>query len=1073
MKELSCYSLLLCILIFLYSSVLQSQNRNKTGVSYISQLVEQDSLTKAEIILNKQLLKFKTEHQNDSLVNYIILVGSLKLANNNSEKAFAEAEKLVKYIKKSDDALNSMRALLEFSTLYYTARNFKKNYEINEEAASFAKTIKNLPPKYSSQIEYNLGTSAISLENLQLGKEHLYKSKKILESNPNIEAEQFYLTYNSIGRIKASVLELDSSNYYYNKSLKALEQMESSPMNQLYRAAIVKQNIGLNLNNSGQIEEGIKAMEDAIIDFKKYSNVAEDESKRNRAIRFRLATIDNLAGFYSNLGDVSKSIELMTYSYNEKRKTLPEDDPNVIISSLILGHANLLGKNLIEAGEFIDKALKHIEKVSYYKGYALMVRASIYDQLGEIENAKKTYEASEALFREQSGNQYPIEFMDALLEMSTFYAKNGWEEKGRALATESYMHTQGPTFENELTKFYHTQNMALVNYSIKDYQAAKSYSDEALAITLNRTSKLDSIQNDMRKPTVLYVNAKSRYQLQKTKDVKFLESLLSQIENGIRILEQRKSIVSTSDDLSKLLAENKDLFDFAKQLRLDLYEKTKDKKYLEDLMAIHESGLYNRIRSRLNLKSNIAFMGVPNEITKREKLLKNNISKSLNTSDDMLAYFKANSSWSHFLDTLKQDYPKYYKMRYATIEEPLNNLQNNIPKNTTLVRYLYIENTLYAFVADKQETNLFKLNSENIDQNIADLSENNLEFSKTAILLSKLYKQLWLPFETTIKSERIIIIPDGALFNLSFETLTPTKIKTFKDLSTSSLLSKYIISYNYSLLLLNKKNESTSFEKKFVAFAPEFNDGMKSIYKKTISDSLTMDHTYLSLLPQPFSINLAKKYADEFKGESFVNDNASKISFTNNAKNHKIIYIGTHAESNNLSPELSRLVFAKSLDSITSEDNSLYSYEIYDTDLASNLAILTACETGKPSYQSGEGMISLAHAFNYAGSESILTSLWKIDEQSSAKIIESFYKYLKKGWTKDKALQQAKLDYIATAEGRTAHPQYWAGLILIGDTAPIQLNSTLNLVYWILAAVVILLITYIIRKKRKSNKLSS
>ena len=64
--------------------------------------------------------------------------------------------------------------------------------------------------------------------------------------------------------------------------------------------------------------------------------------------------------------------------------------------------------------------------------------------------------------------------------------------------------------------------------------------------------------------------------------------------------------------------------------------------------------------------------------------------------------------------------------------------------------------------------------------------------------------------------------------------------------------------------------------------------------------------------------------------------------------------------------------------------------------MSSNLAILTACETGKPTYQAGEGMISLAHAFNYAGSESILTSLWKIDEQSSAVIIESFYKYLKK-----------------------------------------------------------------------------
>src|SRR5690606_15430184 len=246
---------------------------------------------------------------------------------------------------------------------------------------------------------------------------------------------------------------------------------------------------------------------------------------------------------------------------------------------------------------------------------------------------------------------------------------------------------------------------------------------------------------------------------------------------------------------------------------------------------------------------------------------------------------------------------------------------------------------LYAFVADKNETHIFKLNSEGIEDAIADLSENNLEFTKTATLLSKLYAQIWLPFETKVTKEHVIIVPDAVLFNLSFESLTPSKIIKPKDLATKSLLSKHIISYNYSLLLLNKNQESSSFEKNFVAFAPEFNDAMKRSYKKTISDSLTLDHSYLTLLPQPFSISLAKKYSKEFNGKFFVNDMASKRSFTEHAKNHKIIYIGTHAESNNLSPELSRLVFAKSLDSLNSEDNSLYSYEIYDIDLESNLAI--------------------------------------------------------------------------------------------------------------------------------------
>ncbi|MEM6515107.1 MAG: CHAT domain-containing protein, partial [Bacteroidota bacterium] len=283
-------------------------------------------------------------------------------------------------------------------------------------------------------------------------------------------------------------------------------------------------------------------------------------------------------------------------------------------------------------------------------------------------------------------------------------------------------------------------------------------------------------------------------------------------------------------------------------------------------------------------------------------------------------------------------------------------------------------------------------------------------------------------------------------------------------------LKKHIISYNYSLYLLDENRKTFNYNKDFIAFAPEFNNEMKKEYQLAISDSINQDRTYLKLLPQPFIKTLAKEYSQIFNGDSFLNENASKQVFTQNAKEHKIIHIGTHAESNNSKPELSRLIFAKNLnDSIVSEDNSLYTYEIYNQNLSSNLAVLTACETGKPSYQPGEGMISLAHAFNYAGSESILTSLWQIDEQSSAKILDNFYSYLKSGLPKDEALRKSKLDYIANAQGRTVAPQYWAGLVLIGDTSPIELSTSSNLIYWLIGTVLLFILIYFIARKLRSS----
>jgi CHAT domain-containing protein len=200
----------------------------------------------------------------------------------------------------------------------------------------------------------------------------------------------------------------------------------------------------------------------------------------------------------------------------------------------------------------------------------------------------------------------------------------------------------------------------------------------------------------------------------------------------------------------------------------------------------------------------------------------------------------------------------------------------------------------------------------------------------------------------------------------------------------------------------------------------------------------------------------------QLNGNSYIYDRSTLSAFRQNAAMHKIIHIGTHAESNNLHPEFSRVIFAK--DALKKEENnSLYLFDIYNCELTSKLTVLTACETGRPGYHDGEGMISLAHAFNYAGSESIITGLWKIDEQASATLMDFFYENLLNGMEKDEALQQAKLQYLSKAGGRTLAPQYWAGLILMGDTSAIEIKKAgssnwliIMIVFVLIAAVYIL-----------------
>ena len=106
--------------------------------------------------------------------------------------------------------------------------------------------------------------------------------------------------------------------------------------------------------------------------------------------------------------------------------------------------------------------------------------------------------------------------------------------------------------------------------------------------------------------------------------------------------------------------------------------------------------------------------------------------------------------------------------------------------------------------------------------------------------------------------------------------------------------------------------------------------------------------------------------------------------------------------------------------------------------LPSQLAVLSACNTGAGRIQTGEGMKSLAYAFLYAGCESVVASRWLANDASTAAINATFYERLSDGVPKDEALRQAKISYLQQADALTAHPFFWAGMGMYGETSPLR-----------------------------------
>jgi CHAT domain-containing protein len=126
--------------------------------------------------------------------------------------------------------------------------------------------------------------------------------------------------------------------------------------------------------------------------------------------------------------------------------------------------------------------------------------------------------------------------------------------------------------------------------------------------------------------------------------------------------------------------------------------------------------------------------------------------------------------------------------------------------------------------------------------------------------------------------------------------------------------------------------------------------------------------------------------------------------------------------------------------------------KIYNLKLNAEMAVLSACNSGTGKMQKGEGMMSLARGFIYAGCPSIVMTLWQVTDKSSSELMTSFYRYLKKGKSKQEAMRLAKIDYLEQADDLTSNPYFWSGFVVLGDSHPIYKKS--GFTYWMIVITV-------------------
>lgn len=278
-----------------------------------------------------------------------------------------------------------------------------------------------------------------------------------------------------------------------------------------------------------------------------------------------------------------------------------------------------------------------------------------------------------------------------------------------------------------------------------------------------------------------------------------------------------------------------------------------------------------------------------------------------------------------------------------------------------------------------------------------------------------------LPLELE-NTPKLTIIPDGKLAYLPFDILR----RDGKYLFENHIIS-LLFHYHQPVYDENKKTDPSMY-----ILNPEYK-------KPEIPGYASLDRGSLTFLP------FAEEEINQINPYFTDNDSLQQIvdfeTLKEKVKMADIFHFAGHAIVRSDSAFLALMDAGQNV--VPVFDNDIYQ-------MTNNLELVTlsACETGLGDFKYGEGVKSLATSFLHSGSKSIVYSLWKADDQSTADLMGSFYKQLYEGKTKDEALHQAKKDFLVTGNPEQKHPYYWAAFVVAGDTSPIFEPGIKSIYYW-------------------------
>jgi len=479
-----------------------------------------------------------------------------------------------------------------------------------------------------------------------------------------------------------------------------------------------------------------------------------------------------------------------------------------------------------------------------------------------------------------------------------------------------------------------------------------------------------------------------------------------------------------------------------------------NQKWQNVLLSCIQASRGATIRANLNDRKAIRYAGVSDSLVQVGQQLKQQLQFSMAQQQALLPGTAEGKQlalqqqqllqhWEAYSQHIRERFPQYYQSLYAASFPDAQGLRQILGERQHMVlAFFHLDSTLLAVKADRDTLQAQWLDLPRGWQDSLSRYRQVLQQAKspgaTAQLGHWLYQQLWQPLEIP-PQQQVKILPDGPLCYLNFETLltdlpqNPTEMRQWPW-----LLRQHCVYYGFGFL--GQKTQAKSASGKVLGIAPGFQEELKSSYLQQLPPQSSPDSTFLQWLRTPWSLQFVAELPEKGWGESLTEDQATQPRLFAAASEAAVLHFGTHARMRNDQPLNSFLALYPLPED--PQSGYLYTHELYARQLRAQLAVLTACETGLGTFRQGEGVLSLAHAFRFAGCPSVVYSLWSIDDERSNVLAEAFYEALRAGKSSAEALQTAKLAYLeAVDEPTLAMPFYWGSLVLTGEDAPIDLET--------------------------------